>query len=137
MKIYTSYFSCPGIDHSRMHLVKISNSVPKGFIPDGVILAAIPDWKSIVSLYKDGQISTEEYRLRYIRQLDARKFALLAQLTEEIKKAGSKQIVLLCYEKQDNFCHRHILAEYIRQNAEAFRLEIEELMPRQSTLFEA
>ncbi len=43
--------------------------------------------------------------------LDAQKvYRELCQL------AGSSDIVLLCYEKSGDFCHRHLVAEWFREH---------------------
>ena len=36
-----------------------------------------------------------------------------------------KGIVFVCYEKSDDFCHRHIFADYMRTH---FNIDIEELI---------
>ena len=133
--IYTSYYACPLINRKTMHLVQISNSVPKGFVPNGKLNEAIPDWKTIVEPFKAGLIDAIQYRKRYIAALDQNSINLFIRLDNEIKKVAGKDIVLLCYEKSSDFCHRHILAEYINENIDVFGVEVEELADNEPTLF--
>ena len=38
-------------------------------------------------------------------------------IIDELKDAaGDRDIYLLCYEKPSDFCHRHIVAEWLKQN---------------------
>ena len=39
--------------------------------------------------------------------------AVVKELTD---RAEGKDIVLLCYEKTGDFCHRHLVAEWLREN---------------------
>lgn len=112
----TSYFSNPLLSREKHYLVQISNSVPKGFIPDARWNEAIPDWKTTVAPYKDQVISEEEYRIRYRRQLDLRKDALSRSLALIQRNAREKEVVLICYETPGSFCHRHILAQWLKNN---------------------
>lgn len=80
-------------------------------------LDIIPDWKKIVEPYKQGVISEKEYRERYFRQLDkAKNYILPAVKTfQNLARRYNKEIVFLCYEKTGNFCHRHLLAEWLEK----------------------
>lgn len=40
----------------------------------------------------------------------------LAQLRNSIEGGSNKKICLICYEKPDDFCHRHLVAEWLRSN---------------------
>lgn len=128
----TSYFSCRLIDRRKMLLVQISNSVPKGFVPDSGFPEAIPDWRSIVAPYKDGNISEEEYTIRYVKLLEGRRPSIdrAVRRLETMSALQKKTPVLLCYEKPGDFCHRHILAKWLRKN---YGVKVEEL--REPELF--
>ena len=75
--------------------------------------------------YKDQVISEEEYRIRYRRQLDLRKDALSRSLAIIQRNAREKEVVLICYEATGSFCHRHILAQWLKDNG--FADDIEEM----------
>ena len=40
---------------------------------------------------------------------------MLEDIKEKASTLGLQDIVLLCYEKPGRFCHRHILAEWIKE----------------------
>ena len=62
--------------------------------------------------WKDGKIDNDEYVKQYHEQvlgeLDPKK--VIEELRNEIK---SDKIVLLCYEKPFDFCHRHIISHWL------------------------
>lgn len=124
----TSYFACSLIDRDRHFLVQVSNSVPKGFSPDTGLYSAIPDWRTIVAPFKDGFIDTDEYRIRYRRQLDGRKEWIRREMETVTALAGraGKEPVLVCYERTGDFCHRHILAGWLKENLDVEVFELEE-----------
>ncbi len=57
-----------------------------------------------------GKISEEENTRFYIREYYKQ---VLSQIDIEELLKGEKDPILLCYERNQDFCHRHILAEYI------------------------
>jgi uncharacterized protein YeaO (DUF488 family) len=72
--------------------------------------------EELLKQWKAGTLTKEEYKTMYLKQLTD---AHLSPLDLEIyfKKlsimANVDGIILYCYEKSGEFCHRHILAEYI------------------------
>lgn len=105
MKIYTSYFA------------NVKNLAKEGIVPIGIALYK-PRFYSglnctVVSPTKDmlHGMSDEEYTKRYYAILEK---ADLRSFLEYIKTmGGGKDVALCCYEKPGDFCHRHLLAEYI------------------------
>ncbi len=59
--------------------------------------------------YKNGKISEEQFIERYyaevLNNLDAK------QVYEEL----GEDAVLLCWEKSGSFCHRHLVAEWLKE----------------------
>ena len=109
--IYTSYFArC--------------NKLPKGLVPISIARQApagykgleyktlAPTW-DILSEYKQ----TKDERI-YIQQYNYQLFLLSAdQVVKELKElAQSNQIILLCYEKPNDFCHRHLVAKWLTEH---------------------
>ncbi len=46
------------------------------------------------------------------------------QVINELKElAGSKPFVLLCYEKPNEFCHRHLVADWLNTNCKTRIIE--------------
>lgn len=116
IKIYTSYFS--GI---RKYNLPIHECVSIAiYPPKGVAVPSFPQLfptSSILRAYKNMVISDQQYETRY-------KEEVLSKLnpSEVAKKLAGK--VLLCYEKPENFCHRHIVAAWLAENGCAIVEEI-------------
>lgn len=112
----TSYFADKRLDREKHFLIQVSNSAPMNLMPDIKWDEVVPDWKDTVSPYKTHVIGEEEYRKRYIRQLNTRKQSIKHSLSIILSKAGGKEPVLICYESPGAFCHRHILADWLMEN---------------------
>ena len=57
-----------------------------------------------------GKISEEENNRYYIKQYYEK---VLSKIDIEELLKDEKDPILLCYEKKGEFCHRHIVAEYL------------------------
>ena len=68
-----------------------------------------PSW-DIFSKWKNGEIDNFQYTDRFKKEI-------LGKLNkEEVKQflnSFKTDIILLCYEKSGDFCHRHIVADWI------------------------
>ena len=109
--IYTSYFSSPKVKNILLsgdahRLISIARYRPHWFRPIDEYLHLAPSDK-LLKDYKQKGISKEEYTERYTKQI-----------LDTIDKQGDLAIedgsILLCYEKTEDFCHRHILAGILR-----------------------
>ena len=70
--------------------------------------------KKTLSDYKNNH-NKEEYTRLYLKQLK--------ELTaEKIIELIPEDAILLCYESSEKFCHRHLLAEFLKQHG----IDIEE-----------
>jgi len=100
--VYTSYFS------SNKFKLKDGVSIARYCkFWTGMTCPALYPSVKLLKEYKDGLVSEEEYKKRYYSEtLDKLDPYLLAEQLD-----GK---VLLCYEKSDSFCHRHIVAEWFR-----------------------
>jgi len=101
--IYTSYFANWRKFPQGKKLVSIANFPPKGFKGDRYE-ALFPD-KSMFFQYKDGEIDEETFKVLYRNQLD--------KLDREQILQDLDECILLCYEKSSDFCHRHIVREWL------------------------
>lgn len=115
--IYTSYFA------------KLK-SLPENTIPIS-ICAKTPEWYkgltykklapsyNILMKYKrdsNKEDYTKNYREQVLANLNASKVVFeLGQLADENETFFSYDICLLCYEKSTDFCHRHLVAEWLRE----------------------
>lgn len=117
---YTSYYGNQHFDQDKVFFVQVSNSAPAGFPVNYILKEVIPSWKDIVEPYKKGLLSETDYTIRYKKMLDSQEFTIRIMLEDIKEKAtalGLQDIILLCYEKPGRFCHRHILAEWIKEKA--------------------
>jgi hypothetical protein len=105
--IYTSYFAKMRkmTPEQQAKCMSIARFTPKGVnIPINTMLA--PHW-DILKKYKEDK-DEESYTVAYKKQLAALN-------PHNIAKAMDGRI-LLCYEKSGDFCHRHLLADWLRNN---------------------
>lgn len=107
MKFYTSYFGkLKDLYKQGIVPICISRGIPK-FYGGAVEQSVAPyGW-----MLKEG-ISREEYIDSYLHKVlnnvDPVKFILRC---EEISQG--RDVALICYEKPTDFCHRHLLAEWL------------------------
>lgn len=120
LEIKTSYYA-NSKNYEGYVRVGISRYAPQGSC-DLRLLDFAPSAKTLFS-YKDGRINEKEYEKEYLSDLEKLyKNKRIDVLVNWLKRY--KKVVLLCYEKKGNFCHRHILSKYLN---EKYDLKIEEL----------
>ena len=113
MIITGSYFS--NMRDSNIKYVSIATYPPKGvsiesidilkpsFVPFGMS-------KSLLRLYKDGDIDKKEYTEIYKGHLESNKDIVIA----EIAKINNPTVALVCWERSD-FCHRDIVLDKLEE----------------------
>lgn len=75
--------------------------------------------------YKNNRITSEEFRAEYIKYIKTAQFeSIFDRWQKSVEEEDLKGVVLLCFEKPDNFCHRQILRDYLN---EKYKLHISEL----------
>lgn len=115
MKVYTSYYKKIE-EHAHCCVpVRISIGKPKYLMYElkEVIPEVYPNWDSLVSPYKNGLISDDEYVELYKAQLQRLNKERILQKLKDLYEEYVKPIVLLCYCGPGKFCHRYILAEWL------------------------
>ncbi|MDR2685560.1 MAG: hypothetical protein LBB23_02180 [Rickettsiales bacterium] len=104
MAIYTSYFAFAQWVPSK-HLISIAGRAPDGF--SGTSYKKLAPKYTWWKKWKEENLSEEFYKQNYnesvLGALDP------AQVLSEI---GDDKI-LLCWEKPDKFCHRHLVAAWL------------------------
>lgn len=70
--------------------------------------------KQILDDYKQKKISWDTYESKYIKLLNERKIADLFKNLVDLKE---ENVCLLCSEPEATFCHRRLLAEYLKNNS--------------------
>ena len=119
MKIYTTYFAKLKKLPSDVVPVPISNSIP-GVDRENTSyysLSAnkyqklVPPWY-VVKAYKengDQEQYIKDYKRLILDRLNPE------DVVEHLKNiAGYNDVALVCYEKSGDFCHRNIVAEWLR-----------------------
>lgn len=108
--MYTSYFSSPELKkHSEFPSYSIARYTPSGFKGNTLIQLAPPE--DLLKWYKSSKqdyIAREQYTERYLEYLESIDIASIVYFIES-------NAVLLCYEKPESFCHRHILAKVLNE----------------------
>lgn len=109
MKIYTSYFAnSRALGKENIMPISIARYSPKWFYgprytdvaPTGYMLSSV--------------CSHEEYLRKYDEILKKLNPQNVIAAIERI--AQGKDVALCCYEKPGEFCHRHLLSEWLRKN---------------------
>lgn len=88
-----------------LYLLSILRWSPKWF--EGEQCTSLAPSTDLLNRYKNGNANIQDYTTEYLNMLNNidTKFII-----ENISK--DRDIVLCCYEKPTDFCHRHLLAEY-------------------------
>ena len=97
----------------HFYKVRISVSMPPGVKTDGQWLTVAPDWETLLKPYKDHLFGDFEYTRRYLAYLDENR----EKITEEFRHliATHGFVVLLCWCGKGKFCHRRLLAAWLRK----------------------
>lgn len=111
IKIYTSYYAMYKHINPMFQCVSIANSKPQSLLIPKIKELA-PHW-SLVKSYKNNEISRILFESMYMQHLiqnvgETKLRSLLLNLQ-------NPDIVLMCYEKDHNECHRVVLANYINK----------------------
>lgn len=119
MKIYTSYFA---------NLIKVPDSIvpisisckpPKGY--NGLEYKVLAPSHALLSAWHKNH-DENYYRRVFGNKLNSLNVHGVISVLEYMSKG--KDIVLVCYERPGNFCHRHLIAEWFCKNG----YETEELI---------
>ena len=126
--IYTGYYSkIKEYADAGLTLLSISRTKP-GFAKNCVDVPPLFPDEKILWDYKKGDIDNMEYTSKYLDQLDD---IGIDRIIKTIQIFGD-DVVLLCWESPEKFCHRHILADYINRNSD---LVVEEFEKKELSLF--
>lgn len=123
--LYTSYFGklkqiqkFPG----TVYPISIAAVTPKWF--QGRSFTQLAPSFELLHDWKTGHADEAAYRARYMEQLnrlDVHEILrelpyLLPTIIWDIHENPEYHVALLCYEKPDAFCHRHLVAEWFTNN---------------------
>ena len=107
--MYTSYFAKL---YKLKNPISISRYSPSWY--HGVEYKKLAPDSSILVAYKNKEIDTEEYTKRFLQQLATLDPRTVYQELRAIH--NSKIFCLLCYEKPYDFCHRHLVCDWLNSN---------------------
>jgi hypothetical protein len=108
----TSYFFSPKLNNDQK-LVSIARKPPGNLVtkfPKILVYKPLcPSWNLVMS-YKSGKITKEQYTDHYYSEI-------LDNLdpAKTYQELGEDSI-LLCWERSDKFCHRHIVSKWLMDN---------------------
>lgn len=107
--IYTSYYA-------------MLNKIPKNIIPVSIAGKA-PDfykgleYKKLAPKYPFFKVWKEtgdnDYYIRHFQEEVLDKTDVMTVLADLLRMTNSYEICLLCYEKPGDFCHRHLVADWL------------------------
>lgn len=118
--IYTSYFGKIRAIQKQVldaHFISIARFNPDGFEDCyGCTLEDFAPLPDILKQYKQGEIDQFGFTTLYRNQLDKISKESLNRIVQALMiLSRTKKIFLLCYEKPGDFCHRHVLADWLEE----------------------
>lgn len=123
--IYTSYYANKKNFPDNAVLIQISRGLPKNF-PINCRIGSFMPSADLLKDYKNGIVDESKYTERFKRQLLQIPQELLGYIVHKLKLYSDKSdVILLCYEGKDKFCHRHIVADFL--NFKDSTLNVKEL----------
>ena len=117
--IYTTYFAQLKTLPEGVLPIAICAKPPSGYKgPVYRALAPKYDFFKKWQITKDNEEFTENYIAQVLKQLNP--IRVVADLYYQVNAAPcSCDIALVCYEKSTDFCHRHLVAGWLRDNGYA------------------
>jgi hypothetical protein len=119
VKIYTTYFAKLKKLPSDIIPIPISNSIP-GVDRENTTYSSlsankfrklVPPWY-VVKAYKENR--DEEQYIRDYQRLVLDQLSPYDVVNNLKNMAGYNDVALVCYEKSGDFCHRHLVAKWLR-----------------------
>ena len=129
--IKTSYYArfsrLPKEEKNRFMPILISTSLPKWFLNSEEYYieykTLAPSRNNVFNL-KNNNMSQEDFTNAYLDKLKGLDVEQILEDIYDLEGITDSEVIFLCYEKSDDFCHRHILREYLNEN---FNTNITEL----------
>ena len=126
MDLYTSYYTkVLKEETSDCILVQVSNTKPDWFSKELVSLESLaPSWK-LINLFKNGVIDMDKFSDDYIRELDSKiDGAVIKKALEQMcSLCDVDNVILVCWEKDYENCHRTPLAQWLEDYGVVFKGE--------------
>lgn len=124
VKLKTGYFAYKKRYEELGYIcISIARVKPKWF--DGSCIYELAPTYDMLDRFKHGTLRGESYREEYYHMIEDLDFETLFKSLEDlVSTKNAKGIVFLCYERSDDPCHRHFLADYLNDN---YNLGVDEL----------
>ena len=107
--------------------ILISANLPKWFLNSEEYYleykTLAPSRNNVFNL-KNDCMSQEDFTNAYLDKLKGLDMEQILEDIYDLEGITDSEVIFLCYEKSDDFCHRHILREYLNEN---FNTNITEL----------
>ena len=110
--LYTTYFARLRTLPPEITPVAICGKAPDWYA--GLQYKKLAPRRSFFSVWRqtrDSHYYVEHFNTEVLTQLNAR--SVYDELT---RLTGSTEIALVCYERPEQFCHRHLVANWFREN---------------------
>lgn len=115
MDIYTGYYAQMK-KYTAAGLVPVSIAYLTPVWYHGEVCFEIAPKRELLKGYKAGTTTQEEYAKQYLNFLSTVHWSEVIDKFYDISERNDdKDLVLCCYEKPADFCHRHILAKYLTE----------------------
>lgn len=144
--VYTSYYAqMRNFPSTGFKAISISRGVPQFYRGERLLELAPPSY--VLSYYKNNidKCNTEKeksaleswYDREYVKHLEnigidkiKELLEIKGEIGEDIWKSMDTNLVLLCYEKSADFCHRNLLSNFLRNylKVECREISKEELL---------
>lgn len=109
MKIYTSYFAnVAKLQKAGIVMIGIALYPPKWFYGPSIKYVS-PSW-DILHNSKSEEDYVQRFNAEILAHRDPKVF-----LSNIEKMAKGKNVALCCFEKPDEFCHRHLVAKWMQE----------------------
>ena len=117
----------PKEEKNRFMPILISANLPKWFLNSEEYYLEYkpfaPSRNNVFNL-KNNNMSQEDFTNDYLDKLKGLDMEQILEDIYDLEGITDSEVIFLCYEKSDDFCHRHILREYLNEN---FNTNITEL----------
>lgn len=112
--IYTGYYAkLNKYEEAGLIPVAISGTIPE-FYTNRLRYSDFAPRYSFFKAWRAGEIDNFEYTIMYKDYLDTLDKKEIKEDFDSPHKCSN--MILLCYEKTGDFCHRHILADWLEEN---------------------
>ena len=112
--IYTGYYAkLKKYENEGLYPIAISGKVPD-FYTEAFWTDFAPRYDMFLE-WKSGKIDNSQYTVQYKKWLNFLDKQEIRDIIKELEDEN-KTIIFLCYEKSGEFCHRHVLADWLEEN---------------------